>query len=126
VTLNSGNTGEVSEARLTEALKHLPALHRLAVLCFNDDAAIGALTAARKLHRENDVIIVGQGADRRVREELKNPASRIIGSTAYWPEQYGEKIIPLALKILRGESVPPAVYMRTFVAFEKGSGFWKP
>jgi ribose transport system substrate-binding protein len=115
-TLNSGNTGEVSEAQLTEALKHLPGLHHLAVLCFNDDSAMGALSAARKLHRENDIAIVGQGADRRVREELKKPASRIIGSTAYWPEQYGEKIIPLALKILRGEPVPPAVYLEhTFV-----------
>ncbi len=120
VTLNSGNTSEMSEAQLTEALKHLPGLHRLAVICFNDDAAIGALAAARKLHRENDVVSVGQGADRRVREELKKADSRIIGSTAYWPEQYGEKIIPLALKILRGEPVPPAVYIEhTFVSAEE-------
>jgi ribose transport system substrate-binding protein len=62
------------------------------------------------------VAIVGQGADRRVREALRDPQSRIIGSTAYWPEQYGEKIIPLALRIMRGEPVPPAVYMEhTFV-----------
>jgi ABC-type sugar transport system substrate-binding protein len=27
------------------------------------------------------------------------------------PEKYGEKLIELALKILHGESVPPAVYM---------------
>jgi ribose transport system substrate-binding protein len=120
--LNSGNTAEVSEAQLIEALKQLPGLHRLAVLCFNDDSAMGALAAARKLHRENDVIIVGQGADRRVREELKNPQTRIIGSTAYWPEQYGEQIIPLALKILRGEPVPPAVYMEhTFIYADKTS-----
>jgi ribose transport system substrate-binding protein len=53
---------------------------------------------------------------------LKKNGSRIIGSTAYWPEQYGEKIIPLALKILRGEPVPPAVYMEhTFVSAEKTS-----
>ena len=44
------------------------------------------------------------------------PGSRIVGSTAYEPERYGEKLIPLALKILRGEPVPPAVYMEhTFV-----------
>ena len=45
----------------------------------------------------------------------------IIGSTAYWPEQYGERIIPLALRILRGEPVPPAVYMEhTFVSAATG------
>jgi ribose transport system substrate-binding protein len=111
ITLNCGNTAEIGEKQMRAALKKLPAEHRLAVVSFNDDAAIGALTAARKLHRENDVVIVGQGADRRVREELRQPGSRIIGSTAYEPERYGEKLIPLALKILHGEPVPPAMYI---------------
>ena len=73
-------------------------------------------SAANRLHRQPDVVIVGQGADRRVREELRQPHSCIIGSTTFSPELYGEKLIPLALKILRGESVPPAVYMEhTFI-----------
>lgn len=109
--LNSGNTCEISEAEMTAALKKMPGAHKIAVICFNDDAALGALLAARKLHREQDVVIVGQGADRRVREEMGNMGCRIIGSTAYEPELYGEKLIPLALKILRGEPVPPAVYI---------------
>jgi DeoR/GlpR family transcriptional regulator of sugar metabolism/ABC-type sugar transport system substrate-binding protein len=111
LTLNSGNTCEVSERSMTAAFKHLPDLHRLAVICFNDDAAIGALEAARKLGRDQDIVIVGQGADRRVRQELANPGSRIIGSTAFSPEAYGEKLIPLALRLLNCEAVPPAVYM---------------
>ena len=116
ITLDCGNTAEISEKQMTAALKDLPDAHHLAVISFNDDAAIGALSAACRLHRQNDVVIVGQGADRRVRETLRDPHARIIGSTAYYPEQYGEKIIPLALKILRGEPVPPAVYMEhTFV-----------
>jgi DeoR/GlpR family transcriptional regulator of sugar metabolism/ABC-type sugar transport system substrate-binding protein len=116
LTLNSGNASEISEREMTAALKRLPDEHRLAVISFNDDAAIGALMAARQLRREADVAIVGQGADRRVREELCQPGSRIVGSTAYEPVRYGEKLIPLALKILRGEPVPPAVYMEhTFI-----------
>ncbi len=55
--------------------------------------------------------IVGQGADRLVREELRRSQTRIVGSTAFMPERYGEKLMDLALRILRGESVPPAVYM---------------
>jgi ribose transport system substrate-binding protein len=94
------------------ALRELSGQRRLAVLSFNDDAAIGALSAARQLGREADVVIVGQGADRLVRKELRQPDSHIVGSTAYWPERYGEKVIDVALKILRGEPVPPAVYNR--------------
>lgn len=111
IYLDSGNTMEVSEAQMTTALANLLDVHHIAIICFNDDAAIGALNAAYRLSRENDVVIVGQGADRRVREELRKPDSRIIGSTAFMPEKYGEKLIELAQKILRGEPIPPAVYM---------------
>ena len=107
---------------MTEALRQLPNAHRIAVICFNDGATIGALTAARRLNREQDVVIVGQGADRRVHEELKRPDSRIIGSTAYMPERYGDQLIPLALKILHGEPAPPAVYIEhTFVSAVESS-----
>lgn len=84
---------------------------RIAVVSFNDEAAFGALQAARRANREADIVIVGQGADRLVHAEIRDPASRLIGSTAYMPERYGEKLLELALKILNGESVSPAVYM---------------
>jgi ribose transport system substrate-binding protein len=121
VVRHSGNTRETSLQVMKTVLASLPKTSRTAVLCFNDDAAIGALEAARDLHLEERIAIVGQGADRRVREELSQPGCRIIGSTTYSPEKYGEKLIPLALRILRGESVPPAVYVEhTFVsAFSK-------
>jgi ribose transport system substrate-binding protein len=108
--LDSGNTSEVSESQMLAALRRLPDRHRLAVLSFNDDAVMGALAAARRLGREADVVIVGQGADRLVRQQLRRPDSRIVGSTAYWPEKYGGRLIDVAIKLLRGEPVPPAVY----------------
>lgn len=109
--LDCGNTSGVSETAVSTLLPTLPNAHRIAIICFNDEAALGALQAARKNHREPDVVIVGQGGDRLIRSEIRNPYSRIIGSTAYMPERYGEKLMTLALKILRGESVPPAVYI---------------
>jgi ribose transport system substrate-binding protein len=109
VRLDSGNSTPVSEASVSTALAELPGLHRIAVLTFNDDAALGALAAARRLDRLNDIVLTGQGADRSLREELTDPASRIIGATTYHPERYGGELIRLALKILRGEAAPPAV-----------------
>lgn len=111
LVLNSGNTLEVSERAMLATLKRYSLMHHIAVLCFNDDVAMGVLEAARKLGREQDIVIVGQGAERRVRDELSSPGSRIICSTAYSPEAYGEKLIKLAISILRGEQVPPAVYI---------------
>jgi ribose transport system substrate-binding protein len=123
--LDSGNTTEISQANMFEALQELPAAQRLAVISFNDDAAFGAISAARELGREGDVVIVGQGADRIVREEIRHPESRIIGSTAYWPEQYGAKLIQVATKILNGEPVPPAVYNEhTFITQDNIDTFY--
>lgn len=107
--VDSGNCAPVSEAGISAALAQLPAAHRLAILTFNDDAALGALAAARRLGRLADIVLTGQGADRSLRDELANPASRVIGATTYHPEQYGAALIRLALRILRGEPAPPAV-----------------
>jgi len=113
---DSGNTTQISEAVMLQLLQELPDEHRLAVVSFNDDSAIGALEAARREHRTNDVLLVGQGADRRLRDELRRGNSRIIGSTAFHPELYGERLVKLAMDILQGEPVPPAVYMEhTFI-----------
>ncbi len=108
--LDSGNSSTISESKVTECLQTLPDCRRIVVLPVNTDAAIGALRAARRLNREHDVVIVGQGADRFLLHELRQPNSRVIGSTAYMPELYGPQLLELAQKILDGESVPPAVY----------------
>ncbi len=117
--LNCGNTREIAAQVVKGALRNLPAGQRLAVLSFNDDAALGALDAARSLGRAQEMAIVGQGGDRLMREELSRPDTRVIGSTAFYPDKYGGQLISLALRILRGEPVPPAVYMdHTFVTSE--------
>ncbi|HFE67678.1 MAG TPA: DeoR family transcriptional regulator [Chloroflexi bacterium] len=110
IFLESGNTSSVSEAQVFKTLQSLLDARRIAILSFNSDAVTGALKAARRLGREQDIVIVGQGADQFVVEEIRQPESRVIGSTAYMPERYGEQLLQLALKILQGESVPPAVY----------------
>ena len=60
--LDSGNTTEISQANMLQALQELPAARRLAVISFNDNAAFGAICAAREFGREGDVVIV-QDAD---------------------------------------------------------------
>jgi ribose transport system substrate-binding protein len=114
--LDCGNMSEISEAAALELLEKLPDALRLAVICFNDEAAIGVLNAADKLGRSDDYLITSQGADRRIREYIRAGDKRIVGSTAYKPELYGEKLLAIALQILEGKPTPPAVYMEhTFI-----------
>jgi ribose transport system substrate-binding protein len=122
--LDSGNTSKISEAEVSKTLRKLPENDRIAVLSFNTDAAIGALRAARRLDREKHVVIVGQGADRLLLDEIRQPESRIVGSTAYMPERYGAQLVQLALKILKGEPVPPAVYTDHVFLTADLSDYW--
>lgn len=109
--LNSANNSDVSESEVRMLLEGLPPDCRLAFACFNDDAAYGAYSAVRALGREDSVAIVGQGADRRVREIIRQPGSRIIGSSGFMPEKYGEKLLEVALQLLCGEPAPLASYI---------------
>ena len=111
IHLDSGNTSHISQTRTVDVLQAAPPGCRFAAICFNDDAAYGALRAARNLGREADIAIVGQGCDQIIRNELRKRTTAIVGSTAFMPDRYGEKLIELAKHLLDGKPVPPAVYM---------------
>jgi len=96
---------EVVEAMVSK----LPKGARLLVSGFNDQTALGALQAIRAARRESDVAIVGQNASEEGRQELRK-ASRFIASIAYFPEQYGAKLMRLSQSILNHQAVPPANY----------------
>jgi ribose transport system substrate-binding protein len=110
IVLDSESTSEKSEMQMTNTLRACPHIHKIAVIPFNSDATLGALAAAHKTNRKNDVVLVGQGGDRRLRQKIRETDSRLIGSTAFRHESYGQQLIEIALKILRGVAVPPATY----------------
>ncbi len=101
---------ETSRKAMAEWLRRVPRRARLLISGFNDPSAVGAVQAVRAARRETDVAIVGQNATEESREEIRNPASRLIASIAYFPERYGGKLINLALSIIHRQPVPPAVY----------------
>jgi ribose transport system substrate-binding protein len=85
---------------------------RILVAAINDPCALGALQAFRDAGREEHCAIVGQNASPDAHAELAQKDSRLIGSVGYFPERYGEGVIPLALDMLAGRSVPPATFIR--------------
>jgi len=104
--LDSEMERNVIEERAKQVLKNWSELRHIAVICINDYVADGVLRAARALDRENDLAIISYDGTQTAIEELKNPSSRLIVSPAFYPERYGDHLIPLALQILAGESVP--------------------
>jgi ribose transport system substrate-binding protein len=84
---------------------------RTLVMAVNDPSALGALRAFEEAGRSQLCAVMGQNAIKDAREELRRPGTRLIGSVAYFPERYGEELIPLALSILQKKPVPSAVFV---------------
>lgn len=103
--LDGANMRETSRERALPVLEHWSRYDHIAILGLNDDSALGALDAAYDLGLAEHVVGVGQGANL-LDEAFSQPEGRFIGSVAYFPNHYGEKLVDLSLRLLRGEKVP--------------------
>ena len=54
---------------------------------------------------------MGQNATHEARKELNKAHSCLLGLVGFFPEKYGEQLIPLALKMLGGEAMPPMAFI---------------
>ena len=109
VRLESKSRFEVTLDVVRSHLRRSRAEHIL-VATVNDPSALGALEAFREYGREYHCAILGQGCVAEARHEMRRPGTRLIGSVAYFPEIYGEKLLPLALDVLQKRPVPGAVF----------------
>jgi ribose transport system substrate-binding protein len=85
---------------------------RTLIAAVNDPSALGALRAFEEAGRAQLCAAMGQNAIRAARRELRRTGTRLIGSVGYFPERYGEELIPLALAILQKKPVPSAVFVK--------------
>jgi ribose transport system substrate-binding protein len=87
-------------------------LRRTLVGAINDMCALAALRAFEEAGGAPSCAVMGQNAIREARDELRRPRTRLVGSVAYFPERYGDQLIPLALDILRKKPVSSAVFVK--------------
>ena len=87
---------------------------KVLVATLDDASALAAKSAIETAGRTSDCVIVSQGLSRSVhggaseKKEI-DPANRgsiVLGSVAYYMDRYGYEVLPIALRMLRGEQVP--------------------
>ena len=108
--LHTERQGATPQVTMRGVLESLPRSRRIAVLCYNDVNALGALEAVEEAGRSEDVAILSQGAVREVRLQLRKRRSAIWGAVAHFPERFGQSLVPLMMRVLRGESIPSTTY----------------
>lgn len=99
-------------------LKETPR-RRTLVAALNDPSALGALRAFEEMGRAEVCAVAGQNAIPEACDELRRPGSRFIGTVAYFPEKYGDDLIPLAVTLAAGKTTPPAVYIKHVLVTSK-------
>jgi ABC-type sugar transport system substrate-binding protein len=93
---------------------------KLLLAATDDTTALAVKSAVEAAGRVHDAAIVSHGVDRTIhggmndRKEIdpNNRGSIVIGSVAFYLDRYGYEVLPLAMRMLRGESLPARVTTR--------------
>ena len=113
-TLDTGGQSVRADALLAKFLRTERG-QRLLIATLDDLAAVYAKNAIEMNRRQSDCIIVSQGLDPNIhggvseKKEIdpSNRGSVVLGSVAYYMDRYGYDVLPLALRLLAGEALPP-------------------
>jgi len=125
VSIDGDGQFKTSLERVRRHLRETKARHIL-VGSANDPSALGAVRAFQEAGRADTCAIVGQNAEPDARAELRQPRTPFIGSIGYFPEQYGDGLIKLALDILARKAVPPAVFVHHHVITRENVDHYYP
>jgi len=102
---------EQAKAAMDDVLAAHPKERRIAITSINEQTMSGAIASLQTAGRwdPNDTIIITLGCDELgqslVREGLTD------ASIAFFPEKYGEYVVPAVCAILQGQPVPPYIYV---------------
>jgi ribose transport system substrate-binding protein len=108
ILIDTSNTLQGSFEQMSNVLGRIPEGVPIMITAINDQSTTGMLRAVQQVGREADALAVGMGAD-----ELDTLMSedRMIASVGYFPERYGNYLVPMSLMALAGHELPPAVLM---------------
>jgi ribose transport system substrate-binding protein len=112
IKLDGKGTTEGSLNAFQSELARLTGTHHVLVGGVNDDSTIGALRAIEAAGRQSDFLIGGEGANLpSAIQEICNNSKTYVGTVAYFPERYGQALVPLAIKLAKGQKIPQWNYI---------------
>jgi ribose transport system substrate-binding protein len=112
LTIDTTATIEQAFSQANSVLARIPPGAPIMVTANNDQSVIGMLRAIEAAGRGADAIGVGMGADE---NETMTQLPNMVGSVAFFPERYGNWLVPMMLQQLAGEALPDAVLIKHFV-----------
>lgn len=105
--IDTQGVADRARSGVTDTLTALPNAHRIIIVGINDSVILAGLAAATASNRSQDVFVSGQGLDPSGVCGMKNNPKQWVGDTAYFPDKYGDVVIPAIIKAVKGEKLPP-------------------
>jgi ribose transport system substrate-binding protein len=109
-----GNT-EQAKVAMRSVLREHPTARRIAVTSINEETMAGVIAALQEAQRwqRADIIVITLGVDDLGKIQLREGLSD--AGVAFFPEKYGEYLIPAACAILEGAPVPSHLYIENAI-----------
>ena len=110
-SLDVGGTTDAAVTKFGDQLSAIKPGGKVVILSLNDDMSLGAFAAARTAGREKEIRLAGQGADPTSWKDIAcNP--QWLADTAYFPERYGEILIPAVVDLLNGKTIEKNLFTK--------------
>jgi ribose transport system substrate-binding protein len=117
---------EQAKAAMDDVLAAHPKAKRIAVTSINEQTMAGAIAALQSAGRwdANDIIIITLGVDDLGKSQIREGLSD--AGIAFFPEHYGEYVVPAVCAMLEGQAVPPWIYVENEVITKDNIDEWYP
>jgi ribose transport system substrate-binding protein len=106
IKIDTKNVLEESFKQMSNVLGRIPAGSPIIVTAINDGSTKGMLQAVKAAGRQGDLLAVGMGGDEL---DALLGEDQFVASVGYFPENYGNYLIPLSMMMLAGKQVPAGV-----------------
>ncbi len=102
---------EQAKAAMDDVLAAYPDAKKIAVTSINEQTMAGIIASLQGAGRWNadDIIVITLGVDELGQSQIREGLSD--AGIAFFPEKYGEFIVPAVCAILDGKAVPPWIYV---------------
>jgi ribose transport system substrate-binding protein len=117
---------EQAKAAMDDVLAAHPNAKKIALTSINEQTMAGAVSALKSAGRwdADDIIIITLGVDELGQSQIRNDESD--AGIAFFPEHYGEYVVPAVCAMLEDEAVPPWIYVENEVITKANIDKWYP
>jgi ribose transport system substrate-binding protein len=100
---------------MTDVLATIPDAQNCVLTSINAQTMSGILSAIQTAGRWDPEkwVVITQGADETANQQIVD--GLVKASIAYFPERYGEYLVPASIALMKGEVVPPFMYVENVV-----------